>query len=257
MAEEWYDIDQGQPKEPVSDECDLKQPDDFTQPAPAVYDLRQPAPAEPKPVPRKDAAPPKVGPPPTPRHDVPPDFPKGDGASVNGMAASLAHHCEVAFQLLKKRLERDKLNLWVLPYAYRTLGQHVCGEGAYRADFPNTYVRLDGLRAEIDLLQKQPFIQRPALLFLNGRLNNAFRELGKGAFEKGGDQGEVTLPIRDTLARIEKLNAEIAELSQTPPGQIVTPNRILVVGGIVILVLVLLLAEWLFFGGQPNQPPSP
>ncbi|MGO8748661.1 MAG: hypothetical protein ACLQNE_22045 [Thermoguttaceae bacterium] len=259
MAED--DTDQGQRKESVSDyelkqraadEDGLGQPDDvLKQPSPAVYDLKQPAPAEPKPVPPKDV------PPPIPPNDFRPDLPKGDDVSVKGIAASFAHHCEVAFQILRKRLERDKLNWWVLPHAYRALGEHVYGEGAYRADFPNAYVRLDGLRAEIALLQNQPFIERLALPFLKGRATNAFRELGQGAFEKIGDQTEATLPIRDALACIEKLSAEIAELSQAQPGQIVTPNRILVVGGVVILVLLLFLAKWLFFGGQPDQTSKP
>ncbi len=109
------------------------------------------------------------------------------------------------------------------------------------------------------------------LPFLKGRATNAFRELGKGAFEKIGDKGEATLPIRDALARIEKLNADMAELSQVQPGQIVTPNRILVLGGVVIIILLLflgiggvvillpllLLAKWLLFDEQPDQPSKP
>ena len=56
-------------------------------------------------------------------------------------------------------------------------------------------------------------------------------------------------PVVDTLARIEKLNTEMADLSQVQPGQTVTPNRILVVGGVVYVVLVMFLCRWLFFGG--------
>ena len=251
MAED--DIDQGQRKKPESDEDDLirpatddddlAQPDDFLkQPAPAVYDLKQPVPAEPKPIPRNNT------PPPVPRNDVRPDLPKGDDVSVKGIAASFTHHCEVAFQILRKRLERDKLNWWVLPTPILPWASMSSARELYRADFPNTYVRLDGLQAEIVLLQNQPFIERLALPFLNGRMNNALRELGKGAFEKIGDQGEATLPIRDARAQIEELNTEITELSQAQPGQIVTPNRILVAGGVVVLVLLLLLGKWLFFG---------
>ena len=104
----------------------------------------------------------------------------------------------------------------------------------------------------------EPTVHRAAgSAVLKGRATNAFRELGQGAFEKIGDQTEATLPIRDALACIEKLSAEIAELSQAQPGQIVTPNRILVVGGVVILVLLLFLAKWLFFGGQPDQTSKP
>jgi hypothetical protein len=193
-------------------------------------------------------------------------------------AASLAHNCHVAFELLRKRLERARLNAWSLPRAYRALGKHVYGEGAYRADFPNVYVRLDGLHAEIALLRNRPPAEHEARTFmakvqaaaraarhplalpvLHGRLTNALRELGKGAFEKGGEPaaaGEAARPIREALARIDKLNAEMAGLSQVQPGQIVTPNRILVVGGIVLLVLLLFLGNWLFFGGQPDQPPD-
>jgi len=253
MAED--DIDQGQRKEPVS-EYELKQRAayeyDVKQHAADEYNLKPPAAAEsePKPLPPRDAAPP------LPPNDVRPALPKGDGesfkATVKGMARSLAHHCEAAFHLLRKWLERANLNGRVLPHAYRALVKHIHGEGAYRADLPNPYVRLDGLQAEIALLQNQPFRERLAIMVLNGRINNAFRELGKAAFEKIGDQGEAgeaTLPIRDVLVRIEKLNAEIAELSQAQPGQIVTPNRILVVGGVVILVLLLLIGKWIFFGG--------
>ena len=173
------------------------------------------------------------------------------------LAAVLAHNCKLAFELLRKRLERAVLNGCVLPRAYRALGKHVYGEGAHRADFPNAYVRLDGLHAEIALLRNRPPAEREAATFmmkvqaaaraarhplglpvLHGQLTANAGELGKGAFEKGGEPGaagEAARPIRDAVARIDELNTEMAELSQVEPGQIVTPNRILVVGGIVIL----------------------
>ena len=165
---------------------------------------------------------------------------------IKSIARSLAHNCEAAFRLLRKRLERAKLNGWVLPHAYRALGKHVHQEGAFRAEFPDLYVRLNGLNAEIALLLNQPPVEQQAttfmakahaaaraarhplaLLVLNGRIDNAFGELGKAAFEKMGDQGEpseATRPILDARAGIEKLDLEIVEPSQAQPGQIVTPN---------------------------------
>jgi hypothetical protein len=278
MAEERNETDQGQAAEPAP-----------------VYDLKQPA-AEDQIKPKDKVWKDEVasgGPaskaedasfsPQVPHKDKAPIAPKAEDTSVKAkmlrMAAALAHNSKVAFELLRKRLERAVLNGCVLPRAYRALGKHVYGEGAYRADFPDAYVRLDGLHAEIALLRNQPPAEQEAATFmmkvqaaaraarhplalpvLHGRMTNALHEIGKGAFEKGGEPGaagEAARPIRDALARIEKLNTEMAELSQVQPGQIITPNRILVVGGIVILVLLLLLGNWLFFSGQPDQPPSP
>ena len=206
MAED--DVDQGQRKELLS-EHRLKQPDDLKQPAPAEHGLKQPAADvyDLKPIPPQDVTPPKHGPPPIPRNEVPSAASKGDGESVKakimGIAASLAHQCEVAFHLFRKRLERDKLKWRVLPHAYRALGKHVHGEGAYRGDFPNAYVRLDGLRAEIALLENKPPVEQQAttfmmkaqavaraarhplaLLVLNGRTNNAFGSLGRRLSER-------------------------------------------------------------------------
>ncbi len=247
MAEEWYETDQGQ------------------RPPPGEYELRKDRP--------EDATPSQVNPPSTAPHDVPRAVPRADGTSwqarVSDIAASLAHNSGVAFQLLRKWLERYQLSGLVLPEAFRALGKHVYDEGAYRADFPNSYVRLDGLLAEIALLQNQPPIEQQAttfmvraqaaaraarhplsLMVLTGRRTHALRELGKAAFKKSGERsatGNAAFPVVDALARIEKLNVEIAELSRSQPGQIITPNRILIVGGVVCLLLLLLLIGWLFF----------
>jgi hypothetical protein len=121
-----------------------------------------------------------------------------------------------------------------IPHAYQALGEQLYAMGSYRSDFPEVYVRLDGILAEIAVLEArsaaQPVVARfraaKATLsagILKRRATLAFGELGRAAFDKypelsGADDAlRPLIEARNQLSAVEK---EIAGLSQTEPGHL-------------------------------------
>ena len=239
-------------------------------PASGVEGLVFPPPTEdePPPIPPEDTANLESPPP------VPSAKPKDGYWAKNALAStatSLLHRGQSAGQLLKKLCERANLRWKLIPNAYRVLGEQVHSQGAYRADFPSIYVRLDGLLAEIAYLKERPVGEQQAAPFavkvlsiariahnlphtqlIKSRVTNAFRELGNTAFAKYGENSgpkELVQQIVDCRKRLDTLDTEIRDLLQSQPGQIVTPKRILIAGGVVIVLLLL----FAFFGTKGSR----
>ena len=81
--------------------------------------------------------------------------------------------------------------------------------------------------------------------------NRAYSELGKAAFGKFGVQSGpdgVTGPVATCLLRIQGLDAEIGQLSQRQPGQILNAGRLAV--GTVVTIGLLAVASIALFDGQ-------
>ena len=143
------------------------------------------------------------------------------------LALSLAGRSRAVGQLVANQAERTKLTTITLPNAYRPLGKQVHGAGRFHADFGEIYWRIDTLLTEIAVLsaekarvqgfaEKAKAVAKAAkdktkVYALQPKLNRAYTELGKAAFEKHGDKNgppDVVKPILDCRARLEQLAAE-------------------------------------------------
>ncbi len=290
MADKWYYSEHEQRRGPVSEE-ELKQyavsgqlkPKDKVwkkgmaswAAASSVEGIAFPSSAasEPPPLPFDNAASPHGGPPPVPaRRKI--DF-SGATSKAKGFAASLAKRGKAAAQLVAKQAERTKLVNVSLPAVYQALGRHIHGEGRFRDEFPEIHKQIDGLLAEIAKLQTQAAnapkaegLSAKAKALANTtkdiaqtqavklKLNHAFAELGKAVFEKHGNESGPEAVVRPLLAyraRVEKLDSEIKGLSQSQPGQIVTPKRLAIGGVCVAAAVVLLLLRSVFSAAGSSQ----
>ena len=244
MADQWYYTEQGQRKGPISEE-ELKQlassgqlkPADLVWkqgmaswgPASSVEGLVFPSVEdEPPPIPLED------GPPAILSETAPRRVSSAAvSTAAKKMAASLASSVRTAGRLLMKRMERATLAKTTIPRAYQALGRHIYSTGSYRSDFPEVYVRLDGLLAEIAVLEARPTAQAVVARFhaakamlpvaiLKSRASLAFRDLGTVAFEKypelSGAENALR-PLMEARNRLSGLEKEITSLSQPQPGQ--------------------------------------
>ncbi len=287
MADQWYYAQQGQRQGPVDDE-QLKQlvasgqlkPSDLVwkkgmaawMAASAVEALiPKPSVPEPPPIPLQDFQLPPI----PPKDFLPPPEPRSSaGNKVGKLIASLAKRGKAAAQLVAKQAVRTKLLNVNLPAAYQALGKQIHGTGNYRDEFPEVFKRLDDALAAIAALKTNSATAPKAEGFaakakaaanattdmahaqtLKLKLNHLFAELGKAAFEKhGNDSGpeEVVCPVLDCRARIGELDAEIKSLSQSEPGQMITPTR-LAIGGLCIAAIVILLVIRSMFSGTGSS----
>ena len=267
MPDQWYYAQQGQRQGPVAEEelkqlaaaGQLKPTDKVWKNGMAAW---QPASEHPWLFPPATAT---AGPPPVPSDLLPPPLPQETAPLPKTSMAttawqfltSLAGKCKAAAQLVAMQAERTKLSNVTLPGAFRALGAHVYGDGPFRADFADIYQWIDGHLAQIKTLQTpsvkaEGFAQKAKAVAkaandtvqtqaLKLKVNHAYADLGKAVFEKHGEKGgpaEFLQPILNAHARLDTLDAAIRQLSQSQPGQVLSPKRI-VVGGVSLAVLVL------------------
>lgn len=188
------------------------------------------------------------------------------------LARSFAARSKAAGEVVAKLTERSKLTMFTLPNAYRALGKHVYGAGSFRAEFTDLYGRVDTGLAEIVKLSARPTMveglavkakavakaatNKTHAQVLQLKVNRAFTELGKAAFDKHGDKSGpagLTNPILDCFSRLETLAAEIAELSKAEPGTVVTPKRIAIGGLAFAALLLLLVVKMTFLGSRTDE----
>ena len=214
--------------------------------------------------------------------DSPPTLPKRDTsqritAKAKEMAALLASKGKAAAQLVAKQAERTKLVNLTLPAAYQALGKHVHAAGVLRDEFGDLFHKIDGLLKDIEahsvatpkaegFAEKARATAKAAqdlaqVQSLKLKLSRTFADLGKAAFEKHGEESgpaEVVHPVAIARTRLEKLDAEIARLSQAQPGQVLTPKRIAIGGFAIAALAVLLLARGMFSSaGKHHAPATP
>ena len=280
MADQWYYAQQGQRQGPVAEEQlkqlassgQLKPTDKVWKQGMAAWQAVSQIPGlfpfvasdEPPPIPSDPS------PPPLPQETTP--LPKTSMATkARQLMASLGGKGKAAAQLVAKQAERTKLSNVTLPSAFRAFGAHVYGDGTFRADFADIYQRLDGHVAQIKTLQTpsvkaEGFAQKAKAVAkaandtvhaqaLKLKVNHAYADLGKAVFEKHGEKSvpaELLQPILNARAGLDTLDAAIRQLSQSQPGQVLSPKRI-VVGGVALAVLVLgLIATKAIFLGSDH-----
>ena len=168
-------------------------------------------------------------------------------------------NAQTAGQLVAKQAEKTKLTTVTLPAAYRELGRHVFDEGRLRNDLASNFEAIDRLNSEIAQLAEKPAdfdaqqaIAEKAKAMANSakrtaqrkvfeqKLALAYAGLGKTAFEQHGEAcgpANLVSHVTEHQARLETLDAEIAELTRAGQGQVWTPKRIAIAGGCVAAVL--------------------
>ena len=276
MTDQWYYTEQNERRGPVSEE-QLKELASAGrlkptvkvwkkgmagwEPASKIAILTFPRPADDGPPPLSPDEPPLLLPQGVAQHG------QSVSARAKGMAASFVERGKSAAQLVAKQAERAKLVNMTLPTAYQALGKHIYEADSHREENAEAFQRIDVLQADIAALRTQDekaeglaakakaaaktAADTAHLQPLKMKLSRAFIELGKAAFEKHGGQSgpeEVVRPITDFRARVEKFDAEMAQLSQSSAGQVFTPKRIAIGGLCVAVLLILLLVRGVFFG---------
>ncbi|MCY2993684.1 MAG: hypothetical protein NTY19_38270 [Planctomycetota bacterium] len=183
-------------------------------------------------------------------------------------------------QFSAKQAELAELVHIVLPGAYRAFGTHVGDAGLYCDEFVEIYQQIAQLRAEISLLntsgpsqsnvagpaaQAKSLAQTTQQMFLVQSLKlkilDAFGELGRAAFERYGEQSgpsELIRPILHGRAQVERLEAEISQLSGARYRPFYGRKRF-VAAGLAIVVVVIFLIPWgpssdTMDGTQENSP---
>jgi hypothetical protein len=152
---------------------------------------------------------------------------------------------------------------------FRELGRLVFQQGRYRDRLTPTYTRLESLSKNLESLQQAgrtaasappepspPAASRPGLLrriwtrlraaMLGFRRGRLLEQLGRETFQidpAGCGPEALRQSIRDRQAQLKELGKRIAELSEVPPGQFLSPKRLAwIVLGVVAMVLALFLA---------------
>lgn len=155
-----------------------------------------------------------------------------------------------------------------LAAAYRELGQDVHHEGRYRDRLEKLYGKLEKVTQRLESLQQSEETKaddEPKRITFAARVNNLvgrfftflrriifgrrrralFRNLGRAAYEidrEASGPENLTTPVREGLGRLEQLRASIAELSEIPPGEMLSPKRLawiaMAIVGFIILVFV-------------------
>ena len=155
-----------------------------------------------------------------------------------------------------------------LAASFRELGRSVFQQGRYRDRLAQTYTLLEAVSKNLESLRQadqttvstpplpsEAAARRPGLLsrawarlramlfgFQRGRL---LERLGRGAFEidpAGCGPDTLLQSIRDQQVHLKELRRRIAELSEVPPGQFLSPKRLAwIVLGIVAMVWLLFL----------------
>jgi hypothetical protein len=175
--------------------------------------------------------------------------------------SSLGSRLKAAGQLAAKQAQRAAIANTTLPSGYKTLGRHIYSVKAFHEEFPDLYRQFDQLTAELRAV-KEKSDHRPTAEGLRAkavaaaasakdmavsktlemRVSQVFAALGERAFDKHGDgagPAEMVAVVKQTRTQLTVLDQEIANLSKSKPGQLITPKRI-VIAGIVFIGLVIL-----------------
>lgn len=180
-------------------------------------------------------------------------------------------------QFSAKQAELAELVNLLLPGAYQALGQHLADAGLYRDELADFYQHIARLREELLRLdvgvpnpakvegpaaQARSLAQTVQQMFLaqalKRNIQGSLSELGRAAFERYGEQGgppELIQPIRHRRAQVERLEAEIGQLSQTRPPPLFARKRF-AAGGLVLAILMIALlfqVPWSVTHDGPRQ----
>ena len=197
--------------------------------------------------------------------DLPPPINGNETKSDNkGFMAKLSKSAGAATKLVALQGERTKLNTLTLPAAYRALGKDCLQQKRHLDCVPELTSQLRSVLAEIKQLSEsattpdtpQSFTDKAkaagkqAADFarqkqLGMKRDSIIAGVGKGIYEQQSAASgpiELVAPIQKSLARIAQLDAEIGQQSQIGKGSVLTPKRMLLGVGVVLIVF---MANWL------------
>lgn len=193
---------------------------------------------------------------------------KGGGEATNVTVSErlkrggkrFAQKTKAAAQLTAKQAEKTKIKTVSLPPAYLALGKEVFNAGRFKDDFEETYIAVDEVRQQIATLEQnspsdgeETFSSKAKAAAksikdtatakaLSGKARDLVRQLGRQSFEKYGAKSgskDVVVPVQEHLDRLLTLDAEIDDIEQVHTGGIVTPRRLAIGAGILLLLVVL------------------
>ena len=181
-----------------------------------------------------------------------------------GFMAKLSKSAGAATKLVALQAERTKLNTLTLPAAYRALGKDCLQQKRHLDCVPELMSQLRSVLAEIKQLSEMATTQDAPKSFtdkakaagkqaldvartkqLGMKRDSIIAGVGKGIYEQhsaGSGPIELVAPIQKSLARIAQLDAEIGQQSQIGKGSVLTPKRMLLGVGVVLIVF---MANWL------------
>jgi hypothetical protein len=185
--------------------------------------------------------------------------------NVKNGTASLGRLIVSANQLISKQLSRWKLRRLTLPRCFQALGEQTHKAGSFREDFSYNYQVSDAVLVELTAIQAKSTARPKAEHFADRmkaqfvilrdlvatkwwqfKLKRSFTNLGRVVYEKHGEQSgptELVTPIVNADTRQSFLDADIHQLSESRPGQILTPKRIAfgeILGVALILIAILI-----------------
>ncbi len=159
-----------------------------------------------------------------------------------------------------------------LAASFQELGRLVFQEGRCRDRLPQTYALLEAAAKNLESLEQagrpvassppspsEPAARRPGLpsrvwthlraMLVGFRRGRLLERLGREAFEidpTGCGPEALLRTICDQEAQLKELRRRIAELSEVPPGQFLSPKRLawIVLGIVAMVVLLILVARF-------------
>jgi hypothetical protein len=187
------------------------------------------------------------------------DHPKAQSGAKK-LLSSLSATAGAAAKLVARQTERTKLTIMTLPAAYRALGKDCVQQKRHLEGVTDLIQQLrlviGELKALSDAASARPAAQaitdkakaagKQAADFacqkqLGMKRDALFADIGKSIHDQHGDASgpeALVTPIRDTLALILQLDADISRLSQVGIGSLLTPKRLLIGSGIAAVLLV-------------------
>lgn len=197
------------------------------------------------------------------------------------LLSSLSATAGAAATIVARQTERTKLTTITIPAAYRALGKDCVQQKRHLEGVTDLIQQLRSVIGELKALTDAATAQ-PATQSLTDKAKAAGKQtadfarqkqlgmrrdaliadIGKAIYDQQGDASgpaELVTPIRDALARIPQLDADIFRLSEVGKGSHLTPKRLLIGGGIAAVllvgVMVMMAGSWMF-GGKSNASAS-
>lgn len=188
------------------------------------------------------------------------------------MLASLSASAGAAAAIMSLQTERTKLTSMSLPAAYRSLGKDCVQQKRHLDGVADLVEQLRSVMSDIKALSDAASDQPAAQSFtdkakaagkqaldlarqkqLGMKRDSLITSIGKAIHNQHADESGpavVVTPIREALARISQLDADIVRQSDVEKGAVLTPKRLLAAVAVVGLIVVVMSANWLISGNS-------
>jgi hypothetical protein len=169
-----------------------------------------------------------------------------------------------AGRLIAAQAERTKLVNIDLSAVYRDLGRYLHQNSDDLDEFQEQTKRICELKRKIDEIRRSVDSASTKVnvsdkikgiaastkatadrMLLEQKLRQAYGDLGQAAYgdSKAGPE-ELVAKLSELRSRLQLLDADINKLSQAPAGEMMTPKRIAMTGGLALAILALACITW-------------